>query len=179
MKIVNGSADSAKNVKHSDVDTIAAASQVLSGDSRKRGLARLWALLGPAFIVSIAYVDPGNFATNIQCEARFGYTLLWVVVASNLMATLVQTISAKLGIATGRNQAELCRIHFPRPLVLLMRVLRELVDIETGSACEADIIVMATHGKAGLEALWAHSVAARLLAKAGQPPLLVPVKKNE
>jgi manganese transport protein len=128
------SADSVKKVKRGDVQTVTTASQVLSGESRKRGLARLWPFLGPAFIASIAYVDPGNFATNIQSGAKFGYTLLWVVVASNLMAMLIQTISAKLGIATGHNLAELCRLHFPRPLVLLMWVLMELVAIATDLA---------------------------------------------
>jgi len=127
-------ADSVKDAKHSDVETLAAASQVLSGESRRRGLARLWPFLGPAFIASIAYVDPGNFATNIQSGAKFGYTLLWVVVASNLMAMLIQTISAKLGIATGHNLAELCRIHFPRPVVLLMWLLMELVAMATDLA---------------------------------------------
>ena len=127
-------ADSTKNVKPGDVETITTASQVLSGESSKRGFARLWPFLGPAFIASIAYVDPGNFATNIQGGAKFGYTLLWVVTASNLMAMLIQTISAKLGIATGHNLAELCRIHFPRPLVLLMWVLMELVAMATDLA---------------------------------------------
>jgi manganese transport protein len=121
-------------VKPGDAATLAAATQVLTGDSRKRGLARLWPFLGPAFIASIAYVDPGNFATNIQGGAQFGYTLLWVVVASNVMAMLVQTLSAKLGIATGRNLAELCRLHFPRPLVWVMWVLMELVAMATDLA---------------------------------------------
>jgi manganese transport protein len=93
--------------KDRDVITVATACDVLSGESRKRGLGRLWPFLGPAFIASIAYVDPGNFATNIQAGAKFGYTLLWVVVASNLMAILIQSISAKLGIATGHNLGEL------------------------------------------------------------------------
>ncbi|MCG6983136.1 MAG: Nramp family divalent metal transporter [Deltaproteobacteria bacterium] len=126
--------DSTKKVKRGDVETITTASQVLSGESSKRGFARLWPFLGPAFIASIAYVDPGNFATNIQGGAKFGYTLLWVVTASNLMAMLIQTISAKLGIATGHNLAELCRIHFPRPLVLVMWVLMELVAMATDLA---------------------------------------------
>src|SRR5512135_840500 len=126
--------DTETDWKDGDLVTITTASQVLSGESRKRGLARLWPFLGPAFIASIAYVDPGNFATNIQGGARFGYTLLWVVVASNLMAMLVQTLSAKVGIATGHNLAELCRLHFPRPLVLAMWVLMELVAMATDLA---------------------------------------------
>ncbi len=114
--------------------TVAAAFEVLSGESRKRGLARLWPFLGPAFIASIAYVDPGNFATNIEGGAKFGYTLLWVVVASSITAMLVQTLSAKLGIATGYNLGELCRLHFPRPLVWSMWVLMELVAMATDLA---------------------------------------------
>jgi manganese transport protein len=125
---------SADHLKRGDAAILAAASQVLTGESRKKGLARLWPFLGPAFIASIAYVDPGNFATNIQGGAKFGYTLLWVVVCSNLMAMLVQSLSAKLGIATGRNLAELCRLHFPRPLVWVMWVLMELVAMATDLA---------------------------------------------
>lgn len=123
-----------KNRQHSDTATISAATDVLTGDSRKKGLARLWPFLGPAFIASIAYVDPGNFATNIQGGAKFGYTLLWVVVCSNLMAMLIQSLSAKLGIATGRNLAELCRLNFPRPLVWVMWVLMEAVAMATDLA---------------------------------------------
>src|SRR5512136_1220577 len=109
-----------RSPKNSDVITVTTAAQVLSGASKKRGLARLLPFLGPAFIASIAYVDPGNFATNIQGGAKYGYTLLWVVVASNLMAMLIQTLSAKLGIASGYNLAEQCRNHFSRPVVLAM-----------------------------------------------------------
>jgi manganese transport protein len=121
-------------VTSGDYKTIAQASRVLSGGGPKRRLARLWPFLGPAFIASIAYVDPGNFATNIESGAKYGYLLLWVVVASNLMAMLIQTLSAKLGIATGFNLAELCRIHFPRPVVWLMWILMELVAMATDLA---------------------------------------------
>ncbi len=130
MKITS----SATRGKINDVHTVATAFEVLSGQSRKRGFARLWPFLGPAFIASIAYVDPGNFATNIEGGARFGYTLLWVVVASSITAILVQTLSAKLGIATGHNLGELCRLHFPRPLVWSMWVLMELVAMATDLA---------------------------------------------
>ncbi len=126
--------DTETDWKEGDLVTITTASQVLSGESRRRGLARLWPFLGPAFIASIAYVDPGNFATNIAGGAKFGYTLLWVVVASNLMAILVQTLSAKLGIATGYNLGELCRLHFPRPLVWGMWVAMEVVAMATDLA---------------------------------------------
>ncbi len=111
-----------------------AASEVLSGKSSRRGLSRLWPFLGPAFIASIAYVDPGNFATNIQGGAKYGYLLLWVVVTSNLIAMLVQCLSAKLGIATGHNLAELCRMYFPRWMVWTMWVLMELVAMATDLA---------------------------------------------
>ena len=111
-----------------------AAALILSGKSKKRGLARLLPFMGPAFIASVAYMDPGNFATNIQGGAKFGYTLLWVVVATNLMAMLIQTLSAKLGIASGRNLAELCRESFPRPVVIGMWVLMEIVAMATDLA---------------------------------------------
>ncbi|HEX3693707.1 MAG TPA: Nramp family divalent metal transporter, partial [Solirubrobacteraceae bacterium] len=72
------------------------------------------AMLGPAFVAAVAYVDPGNFATNLQAGARYGYLLLWAVVVANLMAMLVQYLSAKLGIATDRDLPELCRERYPR-----------------------------------------------------------------
>ncbi len=75
------------------------------------------ALMGPAFVAAIGYIDPGNFATNIQAGASFGYQLLWVVGWANLMAMLIQVLSAKLGIATGKNLAEQIRDHYPRPVV--------------------------------------------------------------
>jgi manganese transport protein len=90
--------------------------------------------LGPAFIASVAYIDPGNFATNIQSGAQFGYLLLWVVVASNLMAMLIQTLSAKLGIATGRNLAEVSRDQFPLPVVLGLWLVAELAAMATDVA---------------------------------------------
>ena len=117
-----------------DARTIAAATRVLAGTGPRRGLARLLPFLGPAFIASIAYVDPGNFATNIEGGAKFGYTLLWVVVTCNLMAMLIQILAAKVGIATGRNLAELCRLHFPRPVVWGMWVVMELVAMATDLA---------------------------------------------
>jgi manganese transport protein len=115
-------------------NTEKAAALILSGKSKKRGLARLLPFLGPAFIASVAYMDPGNFATNIQGGAQFGYTLLWVVVATNLMAMLIQALSAKLGIASGKNLAELCHDSFPRPLVIGMWVLMEIVAMATDLA---------------------------------------------
>ena len=108
--------------------------EVLSGRSRRRGIWRLLPFLGPAFIASVAYVDPGNFATNIQAGAEFGYLLLWTVVASNLMAMLIQSLSAKLGIATGHNLPELIRDHAPRWLTYVLWVVAEVVAMATDLA---------------------------------------------
>ena len=110
------------------------AEEALSGKSQKGIIRRLIPFLGPAFIASIAYVDPGNFATNIQGGAEFGYILLWVILASNLMAMLIQALSAKLGIATGNNLAEHCRNNFSKPVVYSMWVLMELVAMATDLA---------------------------------------------
>jgi manganese transport protein len=92
------------------------------------------ALLGPAFVACIAYVDPGNFATNIAGGARFGYLLIWVILAANLMAMLIQSLSAKIGLATGRNLPELCREHFPRPVSWGLWVQAELIAMATDLA---------------------------------------------
>jgi manganese transport protein len=108
--------------------------EVLTETGKRGYLSRLLPFMGPAFIASVAYIDPGNFATNIQGGAKFGYTLLWVIVASNLMAMLIQAMSAKLGIATGLNLAEHCRNRFPRPLVLFMWGLMEIVAMATDLA---------------------------------------------
>jgi manganese transport protein len=112
--------------------TVLAARQVLAG--RRGGLAGRLAFVGPAVIASIAYIDPGNFATNIQAGAKYGYELLWVVLAANLVAMLFQGLSAKLGIVTGRNLAELCREQFPRPVVLAMWVISEIAAMATDLA---------------------------------------------
>ncbi len=117
-----------------DSSTLQAANEILSGQSKKGFFARLLPFMGPAFIASVAYMDPGNFATNIQGGAEFGYTLLWVIVASNLMAMLIQSLSAKLGIASGLNLAEQCRNNFPRPIVWGMWVISELVAMATDLA---------------------------------------------
>src|SRR5580698_10236138 len=104
---------------------------VLSGNSR-RFSAFLFA--GPAVIASIAYMDPGNFATNIQAGAKYGYALLWVVLAANVVAMLFQALSAKLGIVTGRNLAELCREQFPRPVVWALWIVSEVAAMATDLA---------------------------------------------
>jgi manganese transport protein len=122
------------SVRKGDQKTLDMAEEVLSGSSKKGFLARILPFMGPAFIASVAYVDPGNFATNIAGGAKFGYTLLWVIVASNIMAMLIQMLSAKLGIATGRNLAEQCREHFPKWVVWVMWTLMELVAMATDLA---------------------------------------------
>jgi len=102
---------------------------------RSRGRVRgVVALLGPAFVAAVAYIDPGNFATNFSAGAAFGYSLAWVIVAANLMAMLVQYLSAKTGVATGRDLPELCRAHFPRPVTLGLWVQAELIAMATDLA---------------------------------------------
>src|SRR3972149_279945 len=117
-----------------DTGTVSAAVEVLEGRSARGGLGRILPFLGPAFGASVGFIDPGNFATNIQGGAQFGYLLLWVIVASNLTAMLVQALSAKLGIATGRNLAEVCRDQFSRPVVWGMWVISEVVAMATDLA---------------------------------------------
>jgi manganese transport protein len=117
-----------------DVRTLAAATEVLAGRPHGSFVRRILPFLGPAFIASVAYVDPGNFATNIQGGAEFGYLLVWVIVASNLMAMLIQSLSAKLGIATGMNLAETCRERFPRKVTYGMWILAEGVAMATDLA---------------------------------------------
>ena len=102
---------------------------------RSRGRVRgSVALLGPAFVAAIAYVDPGNFATNFSAGAEFGYRLAWVIVLANVMAMLIQSLSGKVGLATGRNLPELCREHFPRPVTRGLWVQAELVAMATDLA---------------------------------------------
>src|SRR5438093_1291456 len=98
------------------------------------GRFRLLPFLGPAFIACIAYIDPGNFATNIAGGSKFGYTLVWVIVASNLMAMLIQTLSAKLGIATGRNLPEICRERFSRRTTIGLWIQAEVIAMATDLA---------------------------------------------
>jgi manganese transport protein len=108
---------------------------VLEKDAAVRATRRRrLALFGPAFVAAIAYVDPGNFATNVSAGARYGYLLLWVIVSANLMAMLVQSLSAKLGLATGRSLPQNCRKHYPRPVVRGLWVQAELVAMATDLA---------------------------------------------
>jgi manganese transport protein len=103
-------------------------------DGHARGLSRVWPFLGPAFVAAVAYIDPGNFATNIAGGAKFGYLLLWVILAANLIAMVVQTQSAKLGIATGKNLAELCRETFSRRTSIGLWLQAEVVAMATDIA---------------------------------------------
>jgi manganese transport protein len=112
--------------------TAFAAREAITG--RRHGLRAMLPFAGPAVIASIAYVDPGNFATNIQAGAQFGYMLLWVVVAANLVAMLFQALSARLGIVTGHSLAGLSRIYFPRPVSLAMWVVSEIAAMATDLA---------------------------------------------
>src|SRR5215212_3701334 len=122
----------AEGVLPGETATIRAAHQSLKGD--RRGLRKLWPFLGPAFVAAVAYVDPGNFATNIAAGAQYGYLLLWVILTSNLMAMLIQSMSAKLGIATGKNLPEVCRLRFPRPVTLGLWVQAEIIAMATDLA---------------------------------------------
>src|SRR6266702_2086248 len=117
-----------------DAGTIRAASEVLSGKSKKKFIGRVLPFLGPAFIACVAYIDPGNFATNIQGGSAYGYNLLWVILLANLMAMLIQTMSAKLGIATGHNLAEMCRQQFRKPVVYAMWIASEIAAMATDLA---------------------------------------------
>jgi manganese transport protein len=114
------------------VSTTVAAQEALAGE--RRGLRAVMPFLGPAFIASVAYVDPGNFATNMAAGAQFGYTLGWVVLTANLMAMLVQSLSAKLGIATGRSLPEVCRDRLPRRFVVGLWLQAEAVAMATDLA---------------------------------------------
>jgi manganese transport protein len=114
------------------IRTVRTARAVLAGE-RVAWRAYL-SFLGPALVASIAYIDPGNFATNIQAGARYGYGLLWVVVLANGIAMLFQALSAKLGIVTGRNLAELCRERFPKPVVIAMWIASEIAAMATDLA---------------------------------------------
>jgi manganese transport protein len=111
-------------------------------DGSSHGIRRLWPFLGPAFIAAVAYIDPGNFATNISGGAQFGYLLLWVVFAANLVAMLVQSQSAKLGIATGKNLAELCRDRYSKRASTGLWLQAEIVAM----ACDVAEIVGAALG---------------------------------
>jgi manganese transport protein len=114
-----------------------AAGSVQAAENALRGYPRTWRILpflGPAFVACVAYIDPGNFATNIAGGSKFGLTLCWVILASNLMAMLIQTLSAKLGIATGRNLPEVCRAEFSRRTSFGLWIQAELIAMATDLA---------------------------------------------
>jgi manganese transport protein len=125
-------ADPTAASKASDARVASAAEDALIG--KTTGTRRFLPFLGPAFIAAVAYMDPGNFATNIQGGSQFGYLLVWVVVTANLMAMLIQILSAKLGIATGRNLPELIRDSFSKPVVVVLWLLAEIVAMATDLA---------------------------------------------
>jgi manganese transport protein len=110
---------------------LGAGERILRGQARRF---RLLPFLGPAFIACVAYMDPGNFATNVAGGSKFGFTLVWVIVASNLMAMLIQTLSAKLGIATGRNLPEVCRERFSRRTSIALWLQAEVIAMATDLA---------------------------------------------
>jgi manganese transport protein len=126
--------DMKKIMKKMDQKTISDGKSVLDRTSKKRGMKRLLPFLGPAFIASVAYVDPGNFATNIQGGATFGYELLWVILWANLMAMFIQALSSKLGIATGKNLAELISERYPKGIVWFYWIQTEIIAIFTDLA---------------------------------------------
>src|SRR5712691_3263891 len=101
---------------------------------KTRGLRAILPFLGPAFIACVAYIDPGNFATNISGGAQFGYALLWVILLANVMAMLLQSLSAKLGIATGKNLAEMCRERFPAWVCYVLWITQEVTAMATDLA---------------------------------------------
>jgi manganese transport protein len=109
-----------------------AAEEALAGE--RRGIRKYWPFLGPAFIAAVAYVDPGNFATNMAAGAKFGYLLLWVVLSANLIAMLIQSMSAKLGIATRKNLPEVCRERFSRRTSFALWIQAEAVAMATDLA---------------------------------------------
>src|SRR5437667_6106751 len=115
-----------------ELRVLRAAERSLNGE--RRGLRAVMPFLGPAFIAAVAYVDPGNFATNMAGGSQYGYMLLWVVLAANLMAMLIQSMSAKLGIATGRSLPEVCRDRFPFPVVVFLWIDAELIALATDPA---------------------------------------------
>ena len=132
MQLIKRVPSAAEQALPGEARVFDAAQQSLSGTTR--GPKKILPFLGPAFVASVAYVDPGNFATNVSAGAQFGYTLLWVIVTANLMAMLVQSLSAKLGIATGRNLAEVCRDRFPKLATILLWIQAEAIAIATDIA---------------------------------------------
>lgn len=126
--------DLAERLRSSSRRTKDDALEILEGRSLRRGPARFLPFLGPAFIAAIAYIDPGNFATNLQGGSAFGYALLWVVAGASLTAAVMQYLAAKLGLASGRNLAELCREHYGPKTIAILWVCMEVVAAATDVA---------------------------------------------
>ncbi len=131
----------------------------------------MWRYFGPAFVASVAYIDPGNFATNILGGSQFGYRLLWVLLWSNAMAILIQYLSAKLGIVTGRTLPENCRAHFSRPMTIALWIAAEISAIATdlaeflGAAIGLDLLVgpwFGAHGWGPTQSLFAAALVATI-----------------
>ena len=132
--------------EHDRTDPVHPLDDVLPGEARvfeaaheslrreRRGVRGLWPFLGPAFVAAVAYVDPGNFATNMAGGAQFGYLLLWVILTANLMGMVIQSMSAKLGIATGMNLPEVCRERFPHAAAVLLWIQAEIIAMATDIA---------------------------------------------
>jgi manganese transport protein len=131
----------------------------VAAEGGRAGSGRLWLFLGPAMLVSVGYMDPGNWATDLEGGARFGYQLLWVLVLSNLIALLLQTLSARLGVATGMDLAQACRALYPRPAVYALWILCEVAII----ACDlAEVIgsAVALNLLFGIPLVWGAAITA-------------------
>src|ERR1700712_5262012 len=126
--------DSSRDAAHTAAATGAGAEPGTGGHVPAFRRNEMWKYFGPAFVASIAYIDPGNFATNIQGGSRFGYRLLWGLLWSNAMAILIQYLSAKLGIVTGLTLPQNCRKHFSRPTTIMLWVAAEVAAIATDLA---------------------------------------------
>ena len=138
--------------------------------SQGNPLRRLFAFLGPAYLVSVGYMDPGNWATDLEGGARFGYALLWVLLMSNLMALLLQTLSARLGVVTGHDLAQACRAEYPRPVNFVLWMLAEVAIAATDLA-EVLGTIIALKLLFGLPMLWG------CLVTAGDTFLLLYIQK--
>src|SRR5215203_3350097 len=133
---------------HSTVDT-----------SKRRGWRRLFAFLGPAYLVSVGYMDPGNWATDLEGGARFGYALIWVLLMSNLMAVLLQTLAARLGVVTGFDLAQGCRAEYSRGANFALWVLAEVAIAATDLA-EVLGTIIALKLLFGMPLLWGCAITA-------------------
>src|SRR5260370_28365291 len=136
---------------------------------------RFLAFSGPAFLISVGYMDPGNWATDLEAGSKYGYVLLWVLLLSNFMALLLQSLSARLGIVTGRDLAQTCRANYPRPAVVALWLLCEIAIL----ACDlAEVIgtIIALKLLFNLPYVWGLAIAApdTFLLLALQPPTLLP-----